>query len=451
MLRKETKMIQRFECSTGLSWWLRLTLCAAGALGCALCSVTPAGAYCVYVANSESDSVSVIDTATNSVSATIGNAAVLFNHPSGPALTPDTRFLYVANRGSLDRVPGSTVSVIATAANTLAATVELAPGSGPYSVAITPDGAVAYVANQFADTVSVIDTAKALADPSTAVIKTIPVGPYPVGVAISPDGGFAYVSSCGAPCDGSALSVTVVDTTDNEVRTTVPGLFIRAITPDGQFAYSPNGFADTVQVIDTAKVLTEPTHAVIKTISVANFPYAAAMTPSGRFAYVTQCGEFCLSDEPSSASSVSVIDTGTNTVAATVSLPPTSGPTSIAIAPDGTFAHVTNGWSQTVAVIDTAKAVTDPTHAVNATIQGVGERPEGIAIAPLPMCVDGHPTCVGDCGVDRRITVDELLAMVNIALGNAEISGCNAGDRDGSGQITIDEILTAVNNALNGC
>ena len=39
--------------------------------------------------------------------------------------------------------------------------------------------------------------------------------------------------------------------------------------------------------------------------------------------------------------------------------------------------------------------------------------------------------------------------MVNIALGNADLSGCGAGDVDS--QITVDEILTAVNNALNGC
>jgi hypothetical protein len=40
---------------------------------------------------------------------------------------------------------------------------------------------------------------------------------------------------------------------------------------------------------------------------------------------------------------------------------------------------------------------------------------------------------------------------VNIALGNATVSDCRAGDGNHDGQITIDEILAAVNNALNGC
>jgi hypothetical protein len=49
------------------------------------------------------------------------------------------------------------------------------------------------------------------------------------------------------------------------------------------------------------------------------------------------------------------------------------------------------------------------------------------------------------------VTVDELLTMVSIALGNAPIAACEVGDMNGDHQITIDEILTAVNNALNGC
>ncbi len=61
------------------------------------------------------------------------------------------------------------------------------------------------------------------------------------------------------------------------------------------------------------------------------------------------------------------------------------------------------------------------------------------------------PACVGDCNGDERVTVDEVLAIVNIALGTVPVSGCEAGDANGDGQVTVDEILTAVNNALNGC
>ncbi len=59
--------------------------------------------------------------------------------------------------------------------------------------------------------------------------------------------------------------------------------------------------------------------------------------------------------------------------------------------------------------------------------------------------------CVGDCNADGQVTVDELLTMVNIALGNASVSDCLPGDGNGDGLITIDEILVAVRNALDGC
>ncbi len=49
------------------------------------------------------------------------------------------------------------------------------------------------------------------------------------------------------------------------------------------------------------------------------------------------------------------------------------------------------------------------------------------------------------------VTVDEVLLMVNAALGNVEMSECENGDGNDDGLITVDEILLAVNNALNGC
>jgi FG-GAP-like repeat len=59
--------------------------------------------------------------------------------------------------------------------------------------------------------------------------------------------------------------------------------------------------------------------------------------------------------------------------------------------------------------------------------------------------------CAGDCSGDGTVTVDEILTMVNIAIGNAAVSKCFAGDTNGDQQITVDEILAAVGSALNGC
>src|ERR1700751_4984019 len=69
---------------------------------------------------------------------------------------------YITNYGS------NTVSVIATASNTVIATIPV--GGAPYGVAVNPDGGRVYVTNSDSGSVSVIATA------SNTVIATIPVG-----------------------------------------------------------------------------------------------------------------------------------------------------------------------------------------------------------------------------------------------------------------------------------
>ena len=60
-------------------------------------------------------------------------------------------------------------------------------------------------------------------------------------------------------------------------------------------------------------------------------------------------------------------------------------------------------------------------------------------------------TCVGDCNFDGIVTVDELLAGVNIALGSLPIERCPVFDVNGDGEITVNEIVAAINNAVNSC
>jgi len=82
---------------------------------------------------------------------------------------PDGSTVYVTN------VIDGTVSVIATATNTVTATIPV--GSGPRGVAVTPDGSTVYVAN-FANTVSVIDTT------SNTVTATIPGFSRPIAFGV---------------------------------------------------------------------------------------------------------------------------------------------------------------------------------------------------------------------------------------------------------------------------
>ena len=58
---------------------------------------------------------------------------------------------------------------------------------------------------------------------------------------------------------------------------------------------------------------------------------------------------------------------------------------------------------------------------------------------------------MGNCDGDSEVSVDELVQMVNIALGDAAVLTCTAGDANGDGMIGVNEIIRAVNNALSGC
>jgi hypothetical protein len=57
--------------------------------------------------------------------------------------------------------------------------------------------------------------------------------------------------------------------------------------------------------------------------------------------------------------------------------------------------------------------------------------------------------CVGDCDGDREVTIDELIAGINDALGGEE--ACLTFDWDDDGHVTVDELIIAVNEALDGC
>lgn len=104
--------------------------------------------------------------------------------PQSAQAVPPGTYAYVTNFNA------NTVSVVNTATNTVAVTVPV--GAGPWEVAVSPNGTRAYVTNRADGTVSVINTA------TDTVVATVPVGLEPLGVAVSPDGTRAYVTNFGA-------------------------------------------------------------------------------------------------------------------------------------------------------------------------------------------------------------------------------------------------------------
>ncbi|MEA3458534.1 MAG: beta-propeller fold lactonase family protein [Candidatus Thermoplasmatota archaeon] len=133
-----------------------------GPLGIA---VNPGGTE-AYVANESDNTVSVIDTATYTVTRTIPNVGM-----TGIAVNPAGTEVWTGNGEDLVLIDSNNYMVIHT----------IKTGSGYDCIAFNNSGSRVYVTNEYANTVSVIDTA------SNSVIKTIPVGRSPFWIAVVQD------------------------------------------------------------------------------------------------------------------------------------------------------------------------------------------------------------------------------------------------------------------------
>jgi YVTN family beta-propeller protein len=207
-----------------------------------------------------------------------------------------------------------------------------------------------YIANENADTVSVLDAA------SFKVLTPVNVGKSPHNVQVSPDGKFVWVTNNGEPdakdapanhgmAKGEHAAMTkvgavwLIDTVNDAVVAKIPvGLHPAhvVLSPDGRFAYITNGGDNSVTVIDTAA------RSVVATIAVGKFPHGVRFAPDGRQAYVANL----------KGGSVSVIDVATRKEIAQI--PVGKGPAQVGFTPDGLLAFVSLSEERAVAVIDPA-------------------------------------------------------------------------------------------------
>jgi YVTN family beta-propeller protein len=238
---------------------------------------TPDGAY-AYVTLGENfggptnNAVAVIDTATRTVITTIPVAGV----PSNVVVTPDGAYAYVAN---IDRDGLASVAVINTATNTRIGDIPAGLGAFGLAIADTPNGTLLYVTDEFGNRVQVIDTALNIR------YTTFNVGSNPRFIAVSPDGTRAYVGNY----DDNG-PVQVVDTATNTVVHSIPvvgppsGV---AVSPDGAYVYvATHGSAPVLQVIDTAAntVIGEP-------IPIGRVAYTVTVSHDGSLVYVANAAD----------------------------------------------------------------------------------------------------------------------------------------------------------------
>ncbi|HVO47923.1 MAG TPA: YncE family protein [Steroidobacteraceae bacterium] len=194
------------------------------------------------------------------------------------AISPDGTTLYVA-----DNLDSGVVRLITLATETYISSPSFGPGLVPSAVAASPDGTKVYVA--------VIDPAKAtddfiaVLDPRTGAQSgsgtILGLGAGPVGIAFSPDGKTAYVANNGAN------TVSVVNTASDAIDTSVSGFSAPSsisVTPDGKKLFVTNSGNHTVSVIDVPG-LGSP-ESVATTTSGGSSLAGIAVSPDGSHAYV---------------------------------------------------------------------------------------------------------------------------------------------------------------------
>lgn len=253
-------------------------------------AIDPAGKY-GYVTNGESNSVTVLDTATNRVISSIEGVG---RDPQQIVIHPMGNFAYVPGYDTAN------LHVIDLAGKSVIATIPV--GENPQSIAISPDGTRVYLINLHSPQAMVIDTA------TNQVIAKFTTGEGACGIAISPDSQRLYLGGHGKGMwmgkGEMNRDVRIID-----AKTFAPLLQIRCgIMPiaikfsrDGKKAYVVSHGSGELHIIDTA------THKATS-VKVGSDCRDVADSKDGKWAYVSNRGN----------NTVSVVDVTKRKVVATI-------------------------------------------------------------------------------------------------------------------------------------
>jgi YVTN family beta-propeller protein len=302
----------------------------------------PAAAATLYVTNTKSDSISVIDTATFEVVATIPLGR---GKPNRVMFHPDGRTAWVVYDKSHD------LGVVDAETRKLVRRVKV--GGNPYNVNFTPDGRHLLVLDWASDTST--DEVIFYDLQAQKIDGRVEVSTWPAHSVFSRDGRLLYVSG------ETAGDLTVIDVGKREIVARhvhgggdAMGL---AVTADGKYVYAATGENKTVLKIDTA------TNKPVGTIALPGVVHEATLTLDGRFLYTTI----------RKGNRIVVVDTTTDRIVATIRQK--GYPDLVIMEPTGRYALVTNRWADLVSVIDLT------THTQVRTI-AVGKAPHGMALRP---------------------------------------------------------------------
>lgn len=298
---------------------------------------TPGG-YRIYITNETSGDLSVIDSGTMAVVATVP----LGKRPRGIHASPDGKTIYVALSGSPPAPPGvdesklpppdksaDGIGVFDVASGKLVRMLKA--GSDPENFDVSHDGKTIYVSNEDAGGVSFVDVA------SGQLTKTIKTGEEPEGVTVTPDGKLVYST---AEDDGT---ISVIDPVEGKLLKTFKlGRRPRNIVflPDGKHGYANAENDGAIYYFDAVKNKTIDKIPLGKPGEIK--PMGLALSHDAATLYVSS----------GRGQKVFVVDTATNKP--TRSFEVGKRPWGLGLSPDGKTLFTANGPSNDVSVVDLA-------------------------------------------------------------------------------------------------
>jgi hypothetical protein len=313
--------------------------------------------------------------------------------PAGAAVTPDGRYLLVADGSgavvlSVARAEAGTAGAVL---GVLAAPRQAnGPPGGAIEVAVSPDSRFVFVTLEYDGEAVVFNLEAALAHGfgGAAYVGAIPLGNAAVGMAVSPDGRWLYATSEGAVarqhpvalgstrCQGHVPgtrpgeppgTLTVVDLRRAEsdpaqsVTATVDAGYqpVRVVTAaNGTEVWVTARASDDLLCFSAARLAADPAHALVAVTRVGSEPVGLAAVRGGTLIVVADSNRFGAAGQNST---LSVVDAGAalaGRAAIVGDLPAGGFPRDMSLSPDGTLlvSDYASGQVQAIATADLPEA-----------------------------------------------------------------------------------------------
>lgn len=258
--------------------------------------------------------------------------------PHEIAVAPDARTALVTAYGRTEA--GNSIDIIDLATGQAVRSIDLGRHTRPHGLRILPGGTRAVVTTEGSHALLVVDIGGGEVD------QAIDVGPGTGHmVALSKDGAVAYVSKIEA---GTVSRIELVSATKTHEVAAGEGAEGIAVAPDGTVWVTNRGD-------DTVTVHAPDTLEVLATLPSTGFPIRVVFTPDGRHALVSnaRAGTLAVFDAASRVPVATVDVTPRGVEIRETMLGKAALPIGIAVHPDGRRAFVAVSGADRIAVVDT--------------------------------------------------------------------------------------------------